>query len=1046
MRRLRRWAACVGAAALLLLAGALFVAPAALARPQSLVVATRPAPHLAPANPRFVVWQALRGLDPILESVSLHGLGERPGPQPVLKSSAPADVPERLGYAASFDLRTQGKLTPVRNQGSWGTCWSFATFGALESALMPGESLDFSEDNLVLNSGFDTGATASAKYDYGGNLEMSTAYLARWGGPVLESQDAYGDGTTPAGLSARKHVQDISWYSPRTSDTDNDRIKYALTTYGGVYVSMSWQGATSSASAYYNPTSHAYYYDGTAGTNHGVVVVGWNDDYATGNFATAPPGNGAFIVRNSWGSRWGESGCFYVSYYDTRLGRTGTVATFEGAQPSTDYGAVYQYDPLGYTAAVGYGGATAWEANKFTATEDSMLNAVAFYALSVNTAYEVYEGPSTTSLTKVAQGTVPQMGFHTVAVPAGTHLADATTFVVAVRLTSPGITAPVALEHPSSGYASPTAATGQSYISANGSTWTDVAASYANTNVCLKAYASRIPTSASAYGFAADATSSWKTSAQTVTITATGGDGANRTIHNSQDGGATWSTTAGSTADISVSTQGAHHLKYYSSDSLATEATHDAGWVNVDTVAPVTSDNHTSVPLVNPATITLTPTDATSGMTGGSARTEYKVDAAATYTTGTSVVLSAVGSHTVSYRSTDKAGNLESPDKTFTVTVTGAGPASSSTYAGFAPTATSGWFTSAPQTVTVTASGGSGTGRTIHTSQDGAATWSTTAGDTADIVVSSEGAHHIEYYASDSLATESTHDVGWVNLDWTPPVTTDDHPVTVVMGPTTITLGPSDATSGMAGGKAKTEYKVDGAAVYTAGTTVVLGEGTHTIAYRSTDAAGNVESPDKSCSVTVIDPLSPLSACGYVFAADAGSGWKNTAQTFTVTAAGGSGTGRTVHYSLDGGVTWGASAADTVDVPVTTQGSHHVEFYVSDSLAGESIHDAGWVNIDSGKPSTTATKASVRKGRKVALRFRVDDGLPGCGRAVVKLQIRKRTRVVKTIALGTRPANAALTYRYTAKLKKGTYTYRILATDIAGNGASRMVSARLRIR
>jgi len=104
------------------------------------------------------------------------------------------------------------------------------------------------------------------------------------------------------------------------------------------------------------------------------------------------------------------------------------------------------------------------------------------------------------------------------------------------------------------------------------------------------------------------------------------------------------------------------------------------------------------------------------------------------------------------------------------------------------------------------------------------------------------------------------------------------------------------------------------------------------------------------------------------------------------------------------------------------------------------------VNVDSGKPSTTATKATVRKGRKVTLKFRVNDGLPGCGQAALGLQIRKRTRVVKTITLGTRPANAALTYKYVAKLKKGTYTYRILATDIAGNGAAKMVSARLRVR
>ena len=490
-----------------------------------------------------------------------------------------------------------------------------------------------------------------------------------------------------------------------------------------------------------------------------------------------------------------------------------------------------------------------------------------------------------------------------------------------------------------------------------------------------------------------------------------------------------------------VTTQGAHHFEYYASDSLATETVHDAGWVNIDSVAPVTTDNHLTAALAAPATITLTPSDASSGVKW----TQYKVDGAASYTTGTSVVLSTPGSHTVAYRSVDNASNVENPDKTFTVTVTAGVPASTTTFTGFAANATSGWLTSTPQTVHITASGGSGAGRTIHASQDGGASWSTAVADSADLTVTTQGAHHVEFYASDSLATESTHDAGWVNIDTVAPSTSDDHALGAGLGPTTVTLTPTDATSGMTGGLARTQYKVDGAASYSTGTSVLLAEGTHTVAYRSTDMAGNVESPDKTFTFTVIGPLSPLSQSDYAFAADAVSGWKNTAQQFTITAAGGSGTDRTIHYTLDGGTTWSTSTAASVDVPVTTEGAHHVQFYVLDSLNGEGPHD-GWVNIDTRKPLTKAVKASVRKGRKVTLKYRVTDAVPGCGKAVLKLQIRKRTKVVKTIALGTKGTNAALSYRYTARLKKGTYTWRVLATDIAGNATATMRSARLVIR
>ena len=144
--------------------------------------------------------------------------------------------------------------------------------------------------------------------------------------------------------------------------------------------------------------------------------------------------------------------------------------------------------------------------------------------------------------------------------------------------------------------------------------------------------------------------------------------------------------------------------------------------VPTDTTPPVTTDDHLAVSLTTPCTVTLTPQDSGSGMVGGSAKTEYKVDGAGSYTVGTSVVLT-TGEHTVLYRSTDAAGNVETPDKTFEIEVVAAVP---------------------------------------------------------------EG-------------------------DTTPPVTTDNHLAVSLVAPCTVTLTPTDAESGMVGGFAKTEYKVDDA-------------------------------------------------------------------------------------------------------------------------------------------------------------------------------------------------------------------------------------------
>jgi C1A family cysteine protease len=848
----------------ILLVGLATVCVLALA-PAALASAT-PALRRAPLNPEFVLWQAQRGMRQALAEGGLHGFGERPAPHAVVVTgpAAPAD----LTYAPSFDLRTQGRLTPVRNQGAYGTCWSFATYGSLESMLMPGASADFSEDNLVLTNGFDTGATAGEKYNHGGNFWYSSAYLTRWGGPVLESQDTYGDGVTPGGLTAAYHVQDVTWYPPRASAIDNDGIKYALTTSGAVYVSMSWQGSTNSTSASYNATTHAYYYSGSASTNHAVVVVGWDDAYPRSNFSTTPAGDGAFIVRNSWGGGWGESGYFYISYYDTQFARAAYdyAVTFDGVEPAGNYDVLYQHDPLGDVSSIGYGAGTPiWGANRFTATADGTLQAVAFYAEAPNTAYEVWEGPSTASLSKITSGTLPQMGFHTVTLPTTPAVTSGSAFVVAVKLTHASYAWPLPVEYPVAYYSSQAeASAGESYYGTNGSSWTDLTTDHAGANVCLKAYTTSTAPAAlasqSGYAFAADPSSGWKTTGQSVTITASGGAGG-RTIHFSKDGGATWAAQAGNSATFTVSGEGSHHVEYYATTATQTEEVHDAGYVNIDSVAPVTGDDHLAVPLAAPATITLTPVDATSGM-GGPARTEYKVNGAGSYTTGTSVVLAA---------------------------------------------------------------------------------------------------------------------------------------------------------------------------------------GTHTVAYRSTDAAGNIETPDKSFTVTVAEEGMAASSCSYAFAPDARGPWVKTPQTLDFTA-GGAGADLAVWVSLDGGASWEQHPGTSCSVLVGTQGTYHVLYYAKDSLTQEAAHDAGWVNVDGGRPRTTARPAAVRKGARVTLRFRANDPVPGCGRAVMKLQIRKRAHVVKTIALGTRRTNTALRYRYLARLRAGTYTYRLVARDIAGNTQVRMTAARLLIR
>ena len=84
-------------------------------------------------------------------------------------------------------------------------------------------------------------------------------------------------------------------------------VKQAVMDYGAVgisYYAYTYSGFASNQ--YYNADTAGYYCYDEQTTNHAVTVVGWDDDYPAQNFPTAPEGNGAWIVRNSWGSDFGE--------------------------------------------------------------------------------------------------------------------------------------------------------------------------------------------------------------------------------------------------------------------------------------------------------------------------------------------------------------------------------------------------------------------------------------------------------------------------------------------------------------------------------------------------------------------------------------------------------------------------------------------------------------------------------------------------------------------------------------------------------------------
>jgi C1A family cysteine protease len=132
-------------------------------------------------------------------------------PDPVdCRSLINSPAPDLIGQLPlQYDLRTKNKLTPIKNQGSCGSCWAFASMGALESSLMPKERRDFSEQHLINTHGFDYSTCE------GGSRFMAVAYLARWAGPLNEADKPYIYSLASTASKIRKHVQNVTRKSNR---------------------------------------------------------------------------------------------------------------------------------------------------------------------------------------------------------------------------------------------------------------------------------------------------------------------------------------------------------------------------------------------------------------------------------------------------------------------------------------------------------------------------------------------------------------------------------------------------------------------------------------------------------------------------------------------------------------------------------------------------------------------------------------------------------------------------------------------------------------
>ncbi len=384
-------------------------------------------------------------------------------------------------FPSLYDLRDEGLITAARDQGSGGAggnCAFFAVTGSIESCWlgMGFPETDLSEQNMSGCHGYEW------EYGTGGNPYMATAYLNRLSGPVTESQDPYNASATEFFCDQYKpaaFVPEARWLP----SADMETLKRLVLDYGAIYATIYMDPAL------LDTGNHSYFYDGTAPTNHSVLLCGWDDNYITGG------GTGAWIAKNSWGPTWADQGFFYVSYEDTRF--ADEVAYFPVRWDLEETDIIFMYDRLCVTNIIGYPNEKeAFGLARFTASEEMLITHIGVAVADPNTVLdvEIYQDFSGQMLNGLLASKkdilIRQMGYHTLPLPLEVN-GD---FYVKVRRRTEDRGTVIPVEQPVEGYADPIIEPDVNWVSNNGTDWlsTNPAGEDGGYNLTIRAYAKMV--------------------------------------------------------------------------------------------------------------------------------------------------------------------------------------------------------------------------------------------------------------------------------------------------------------------------------------------------------------------------------------------------------------------------------------------------------------------------------------------------------------------------------------------------------------------------
>ncbi len=328
-----------------------------------------------------------------------------------------------------FDLREKGLVSAVKDQGVYSTCWAFSALNSVESNLITREpKIDLSEWHLAYYTfcgmfGYPT-STENLFYEGSFDVRQEVGMLTSWIGPVKESDFPYYDldvldpDKTMDNLrqDAAYHVtaaKTYPYWAGANGDTAQDDVfdKQITAIKQAVYAGNALDARYTDNEACYDEVHHSYYLDweyavekDTESTGHAISIVGWDDNFPASDFVVNPGRDGAWLVKNSWGTNWGDYGYYWISYAESTLSEFVSLEA-EPVEPDMH---LYQHDSYGDSGAFAFdenGDESIYAANMFVAQNDGFVTSAMICGMQVDDNCEIVVYTDLTDMDNPASGT-----------------------------------------------------------------------------------------------------------------------------------------------------------------------------------------------------------------------------------------------------------------------------------------------------------------------------------------------------------------------------------------------------------------------------------------------------------------------------------------------------------------------------------------------------------------------------------------------------------------------------------------------------------------